>query len=405
MADPLSLAASVVGVVSTTNRILRSTRDGNYTAQQLQSLEEATEHLKIYEAHAALSQDEQVRQSVLDSRIALLALAESIRRLEDDGSRTKKIMLRIRRPYFQREIDNAQRRLDILLRQLSSTFLEHFKSEVNKASSEKKDATSHLAGDHHSDTDEVPYEEESYTSRDDTPASEEQEGQSEIEGNPDDPNGSSTGIDGHHQSNNPGLTRRVHHYPPTIGVEPFSVPDVSKGKTTYSVLKFILEDVIVHKVTIYTVFVSLIIGSTVTTGLAAWTSKAGQTISTNQLGSDFFSAVSSNLGTILGVFCTIVPLLERNRQHQPDIAAWSPQTFRWSLVISIFAAILSMTIQTTDQASSLILGYISTASQLIATLSLVIGSTHRITEHRREYEFLSTRHWLTSINLMNMQRR
>ena len=255
------------------------------------------------------------------------------------------------------------------------------------------------------DTDEVPNQEEDLTSTDDQFATGEQEGLSENDEDPDERSGSSTVIAGHHQHDHPGLTRRVHYYPLTTEVEPFLVPDVFKKKATYGVLNFILEEVIVHKVTVYTVFVALIIGSAATTGLAAWTVKAGQTISTDQLGSDFFSAVSSNLSTILGVFCTIVPLLERNRQHQPDIAAWSPEVFRWSLIISTLAAILSMTIQMTDQARSLILGYISTASQLIATLSLVIGSTHRITEHRRAYEFLSTLHLSTSINLMNLKRQ
>lgn len=217
--------------------------------------------------------------------------------------------------------------------------------------------------------------------------------------------GISTGIDNHLQSDLFRLTQRLRHRPSTHESEPFIVPEVFKNKATYGVFKIFLEDVIIHKFTIYTVFVALVIGSAITTGFAAWTAKTSQTTSTDQLDSDFFGAISSNLSSILGVFCTVIPLLERNRQHQPDIAAWSPQAFRWCLVLSVLAAMLSMAIQTTDQASSLVFGYISTASQLIATLSLVVGSTHQITEHRRAYEYLSTQHLSTSINLMNARRQ
>lgn len=127
MAEVVGVVAGVLSLTRFANKIVRSTRNDFDAAQQLQPLEGITERLKSYENHPSFRQDERVRQSVLDTRIALLALARSIRKLEDNGSRTKKIILKFRRSYFQKDITNAQYKLDILLRQLNSTLSEQLK--------------------------------------------------------------------------------------------------------------------------------------------------------------------------------------------------------------------------------------------------------------------------------------
>ena len=97
----------------------------------------------------------------------------------------------------------------------------------------------------------------------------------------------------------------------------------------------------------------------------------------------------------------IIPLLERNRLLQPDIPVWWPRTFRWLLIISIIASILSMATQCFEQAGSIMFGYVSMATQLVATMLLVIGSTEKITQRQRALDQLSMK-YLVSMTLQHV---
>jgi hypothetical protein len=179
---------------------------------------------------------------------------------------------------------------------------------------------------------------------------------------------------------------------------PILTPTIRRTRISYHVLTTTVNSWLISKVTVYVVFVALILGSTVTTGLAVWKAKTkpSSTQAESPYDDNFFGNISQGLGTILGVFCMVIPLLERNRVLQPDIPVWCPRTFRWLLVISTIASILSMTTQCFEQAGSIMFGYVSMATQLVATMLLVIGSTEKITQRQRTFDQLSMKYLLST---------
>ena len=54
---------------------------------------------------------------------------------------------------------------------------------------------------------------------------------------------------------------------------PILTPTVRKSRINYRVLYMTIESWLISKVTVYVVFVALILGSTITTGLAVWKAK------------------------------------------------------------------------------------------------------------------------------------
>lgn len=129
MADPVTavgIAANVIQLTSFASKVLSSARrfgvnSDAQRAQQLQLLSEVTSKLKEYEAAPTFGQDKRFQECVLDSRLALDTLADSIRKLDDKSSTTKKWTLKLRKPWIQRDIDSAQQRLDALLHELQLT--------------------------------------------------------------------------------------------------------------------------------------------------------------------------------------------------------------------------------------------------------------------------------------------
>lgn len=188
-----------------------------------------------------------------------------------------------------------------------------------------------------------------------------------------------------------------------------TVPYYNRRQLIYQPIKIATKRTLAHRMTVYAVFTILTIGSAVTICIAALKAKHEKSIGTNSssssLTSNFFGSISQSLESILAVFCMLVPLIERNRELQSDIAASYPKTFRWLLFLSILMAVLSAVCQRTDEAGSLVYGYVSMASQLVATLLLVIGSTRKITRFRADVDNLSTRHMFVSMALFELHRR
>jgi hypothetical protein len=217
-----------------------------------------------------------------------------------------------------------------------------------------------------------------------------------------------TGIDMDVDKSQSGLVQRRPYKPLPAQrhqdvFSPILAPVVRKSRVNYRVLTTTVETFLINKVVVYVLFVTLILASTVTAGLAVWKAKVelSSTKTESPYDDNFFGNISQGLGSILGVFCMIIPLIERNRILQPDLPVWCPRTFRWLLGTSILTSILSMATQCFDQAGSIILEYISMATQLVATMLLVIGSTEKITQRQRALDQLSTK-YLVSTTLQHV---
>jgi hypothetical protein len=180
-------------------------------------------------------------------------------------------------------------------------------------------------------------------------------------------------------------------------------PSISKSRINYRALAVMVKIWLINRVLVYVVFLALIVGSTVTAGLAVWgtKTKSSFTQSSSPYDNNFFGNISQGLGSILGVFCMIYPLIERNRVFQPDIPVWYPRIFRWLLVLSIFTSITSMATQCFEQAGSIMFGYVSMATQSVATMLLVIGSTEKIMQQQRALDQLSMK-YLVSTTLQHV---
>lgn len=181
----------------------------------------------------------------------------------------------------------------------------------------------------------------------------------------------------------------------------FDLPSaIQTTKITYRTLKSTAEVWLVNRAITYTVFIALILGSAATAGLAVWKatieSSSSQAEPARTYGDDFYGSISQGLGSVLGIFCMIIPLIERNRQLQPDIPVRCPQIFRWLLGFSVLTTVLSMGMQQFEEASSIVFGYVGMATQLVATMLLVIGSTETITRQQWAYDQLSTKHLIIS---------
>jgi hypothetical protein len=184
-------------------------------------------------------------------------------------------------------------------------------------------------------------------------------------------------------------------------------PATNVGRSRLQLLRAALEATLAQRVTVYTTFLLLIVGCTVTAIFAAWTAsfESPSVPVKSTFDDDFFSSVSQGLGGILGIFCMIIPLIERNRLLQPDLPVSYPKIFRWLLGFSVVTSVLSMATQRSSKPCSIVLGYLSMATQLIATLCLVVGSTEKITLHRRALDQMSVNHLVVSQTLLNVQRQ
>ncbi|KAF1832965.1 hypothetical protein BDW02DRAFT_599527 [Decorospora gaudefroyi] len=182
-------------------------------------------------------------------------------------------------------------------------------------------------------------------------------------------------------------------------ISPILAPTLRESKLKYRTLTTVAESWIINRVMIYGIFITLIIGCTVIAGLATWKAKVESSSDppTSSYDDNFFGNISQGLGGILGTFCMLIPLIERNRVLQPDIPVWCPRTFRWLLGISVVTSILSMATQRFEQADSVVFGYVSMLTQLVATMLLVTGSTEKITQRQRALDQLSLKQLVTSL--------
>ncbi|KAF1840567.1 uncharacterized protein K460DRAFT_210959 [Cucurbitaria berberidis CBS 394.84] len=188
---------------------------------------------------------------------------------------------------------------------------------------------------------------------------------------------------------------------------PVRMPVMREARVNFRVLRSTMAIWMINRVIVYAVFVALIVGSAVTAGLAAWKAQTESSSRQPKLSYDdnFYGSISQGLGSILGVFCIVIPLVERNRELQPDIPVWCPQTFRWLLGFSVVTAVFSMATQRFEEVESIVFGYVSMATQLVATMLLVVGSTETITQRQRAFDQLSTKHLIISGALQNVRQQ
>ena len=97
--------------------------------------------------------------------------------------------------------------------------------------------------------------------------------------------------------------------------------------------------------------------------------------------SDFLNNLAQNLVSIRGAFAMVILIMQRDRTLQDTTVARHLKIFYWLLVISIATAILSSTVKVIDDATSTILGYLSSATQLVATFLIVKGSIDKMIMH------------------------
>jgi hypothetical protein len=104
--------------------------------------------------------------------------------------------------------------------------------------------------------------------------------------------------------------------------------------------------------------------------------------------------VSQGLNSLLGIFCILVPLIQRNKDLQPDLPIQAPTIFTWLVITSALTAVLGMCIAPIQDGAALLLGFASSATQLAATLQLILGSTEAITSEKRSVAVLETQRQL-----------
>ncbi|KAF2120556.1 hypothetical protein BDV96DRAFT_595004 [Lophiotrema nucula] len=117
------------------------------------------------------------------------------------------------------------------------------------------------------------------------------------------------------------------------------------------------------------------------------------------------SNVSQGLNGMLGVICILVPLIQRNKDLQPELPVQNPGVFRWLLTTSTITAVLSMIIGPFQNGVGMLCGFASSATQLAATLQLIVGSSETITNSQREISGLDGQMRLLSLQILEERKR
>lgn len=102
----------------------------------------------------------------------------------------------------------------------------------------------------------------------------------------------------------------------------------------------------------------------------------------------FYSLISQSVLCLLSTFTIIVPLARRDRKMYEHIPVSSPASFRLFIAVAGACAVASGVLAAWSQKLATVVGFVSTAGQLAATLMLIQGTTDNITERSRRIEEL-----------------
>lgn len=102
----------------------------------------------------------------------------------------------------------------------------------------------------------------------------------------------------------------------------------------------------------------------------------------------FYSLISQSALGVLGTFTIIVPLARRDRKLYREIPVSSPPSFRLFVVVAVACAAASGILAAWSQKLATVVGFVSTAGQLVATLMLIQGTTDKMTDRNRRIEEL-----------------
>jgi hypothetical protein len=172
---------------------------------------------------------------------------------------------------------------------------------------------------------------------------------------------------------------------------PHPVPNkYAPRPTTFQTIKARIEYNIRQYCAVYIIFLAFIVPSALITGMAAYKTFLSSTPSSNDT---TLPNVSQGLNSLLGIFCILVPLIQRNKDLQPDLPIQAPTIFTW-LVMTSATAVLGMCIAPVQDGAALLLGFASSATQLAATLQLILGSTEAITSEKGSVAVLETQRQL-----------
>lgn len=118
-------------------------------------------------------------------------------------------------------------------------------------------------------------------------------------------------------------------------------------------------------VTVWTLVLGLATFGGVATALAAW--KAGSNTKVPEVDSNFWSTLSQNSIGAGSLYCILIPIL-RNEQTSTQ----ETKLFRFWLFVSGIGALGSSIIYIAHVRTSIVLGYLSSLAQLLATLQLIV---------------------------------
>lgn len=99
--------------------------------------------------------------------------------------------------------------------------------------------------------------------------------------------------------------------------------------------------------------------------------------------SNFWSTLSQALVGLAGLYCIIIPILRRDKMKASD-----PRTFKVLLALSLATAVVSVIVYPFQTQASLVLAFVSSLTQLAATLQLIEDSGNTIKVANSEIDFL-----------------
>lgn len=120
-----------------------------------------------------------------------------------------------------------------------------------------------------------------------------------------------------------------------------------------------------HKVTVWTLVLGLAAFGGIATALAAW--EAGSNTRVPEVDSNFWSTLSQNSIGAGSLYCILIPIL---RNEQTDTQ--NTKLFRFWLLVSGVGALGSSIVYIAHVRTSIVLGYLSSLAQLLATLQLIV---------------------------------
>lgn len=126
-----------------------------------------------------------------------------------------------------------------------------------------------------------------------------------------------------------------------------------------------------HPTTVWTLVLLISLASAAATAIAVC--QAGPNTSLPEIDSNFYSTLSQNLLSAAGLYCIIIPVLQK-----VNLNARHPGLFYGFLVASAVGTLVSTMVYLVHTRTSMVMAYVAALLQLLATLQLIVAQGSRV---------------------------